>query len=405
MECKDKRGRYVYMVNLEEKALSIHQRLKGKVEVHNKMDISSSDQLSLVYTPGVAEPCLKIKENRQAVYDYTWKGNTVAVISNGTAVLGLGDIGPEAGLPVMEGKAMLFKAFSGINAIPLVISTNDPAEVIRFCQMVAPTFGGINLEDIKAPECVYIEKELKNTLDIPVFHDDQHGTAIVVLAGLINAYRLLCKDLKKAKIVVSGTGSAGSSIIRMLYAYGVRNIYAINKDGIVVPSQSSSYDSVVEELCNYIRSPQEEKDLGDLLDNADVFVGVSAANILSKEDIKRMNKDSVIFALANPDPEITYIDAIEAGARIVGTGRSDSPNQVNNVLAFPGIFKGALAVRAKKINEEMKIAAAHGIASLIEDKDLTEENIIPNALDERVSEIVAKVVAQKAIETNVARVY
>lgn len=405
MECKDKRGRYVYMVNLEEKALSIHQRLKGKVEVHNKMDISSSDQLSLVYTPGVAEPCLKIKENRQAVYDYTWKGNTVAVISNGTAVLGLGDIGPEAGLPVMEGKAMLFKAFSGINAIPLVISTNDPAEVIRFCQMVAPTFGGINLEDIKAPECVYIEKELKNTLDIPVFHDDQHGTAIVVLAGLINAYRLLCKDLKKAKIVVSGTGAAGSSIIRMLYAYGVRNIYAINKDGIVVPSQSSSYDSVVEELCNYIRSPQEEKDLGDLLDNADVFVGVSAANILSKEDIKRMNKDSVIFALANPDPEITYIDAIEAGARIVGTGRSDSPNQVNNVLAFPGIFKGALAVRAKKINEEMKIAAAHGIASLIEDKDLTEENIIPNALDERVSEIVAKVVAQKAIETNVARVY
>lgn len=405
MGCKDKRGRYVYMVNLKEKALSIHQRLKGKVEVHNKMDISSLDQLSLVYTPGVAEPCLKIKENRQAVYDYTWKGNTVAVISNGTAVLGLGDIGPEAGLPVMEGKAMLFKAFSGINAIPLVISTNDPAEVIRFCQMVAPTFGGINLEDIKAPECVYIEKELKNTLDIPVFHDDQHGTAIVVLAGLINAYRLLCKDLKKAKIVVSGTGAAGSSIIRMLYAYGVRNIYAINKDGIVVPSQSSSYDSVVEELCNYIRSPQEEKDLGDLLDNADVFVGVSAANILSKEDIKRMNKDSVIFALANPDPEITYIDAIEAGARIVGTGRSDSPNQVNNVLAFPGIFKGALAVRAKKINEEMKIAAAHGIASLIEDKDLTEENIIPNALDERVSEIVAKVVAQKAIETNVARVY
>lgn len=405
MECKDKRGRYVYMVNLKEKALSIHQRLKGKVEVHNKMDISSLDQLSLVYTPGVAEPCLKIKENRQAVYDYTWKGNTVAVISNGTAVLGLGDIGPEAGLPVMEGKAMLFKAFSGINAIPLVISTNDPEEVIRFCQMVAPTFGGINLEDIKAPECVYIEKELKNTLDIPVFHDDQHGTAIVVLAGLINAYRLLCKDLKKAKIVVSGTGAAGSSIIRMLYAYGVRNIYAINKDGIVVPSQSSSYDSVVEELCNYIRSPQEEKDLGDLLDNADVFVGVSAANILSKEDIKRMNKDSVIFALANPDPEITYIDAIEAGARIVGTGRSDSPNQVNNVLAFPGIFKGALAVRAKKINEEMKIAAAHGIASLIEDKDLTEENIIPNALDERVSEIVAKVVAQKAIETNVARVY
>lgn len=280
-------GREVYMAKLKERALSLHQRLKGKIEVHNKIDIPSLDQLSLVYTPGVAEPCLKIKENIQTVYDYTWKGNTVAVISNGTAVLGLGDIGPEAGLPVMEGKAMLFKSFSGLNAIPLVINTNNPEEVIRFCQMVAPTFGGINIEDIKAPECVYIEQELRNTLDIPVFHDDQHGTAIVVLAGLINAYRILCKDLKDAKIVVSGTGAAGSSIIRMLYTYGVRNIYAINKDGIVIPSQSSSYDCVVEELCNYINSPQEEKGLRDLLNDTDVFIGVSAANILSKEDIKK----------------------------------------------------------------------------------------------------------------------
>lgn len=393
------------MDHLKEKALSLHQTLNGKIEIRNKMDISSLEQLSLLYTPGVAEPCLKIKENVQAVYDYTWKGNTVAVISNGTAVLGLGDIGPEAGLPVMEGKAMLFKAFSGLNAIPLVINTNDPEEVIRFCQMVAPTFGGINLEDIKAPECVYIENELKKTLNIPVFHDDQHGTAIVVLAGLLNAYRLLGKDLKDAKIVVSGTGSAGSSIIRMLYTYGVRNIYAINQEGIVLPSQASSYDSVVQELCDYLSSPTDEMSLTDLLDGANVFIGVSAADLLDKEDIKKMSKDSVIFALANPNPEISYADAKEAGARIVGTGRSDSPNQVNNVLAFPGIFKGALSVRATTINEEMKIAAAHGIASLIKDEDLTEENIIPSALDERVSEKVAMVVAQKAVETNVAEVY
>ena len=393
------------MDKLKENALSLHQDLKGKIGIYNKMDLSSLEQLSLLYTPGVAEPCLKIKEDIQAAYDYTWKGNTVAVISNGTAVLGLGNIGPEAGLPVMEGKAMLFKAFSGLNAIPLVIDTKDPDEVIRFCQMVAPTFGGINLEDIKAPECVYIEKELKKTLNIPVFHDDQHGTAIVVLAGLLNAYRLLGKDLKKAKIVVSGTGSAGSSIIRMLHTYGVRNIYATNKDGIVTPSQASSYDEVVQELCKYVRSPKEEKTLSDLLDGADVFIGVSAANLLDKKDIKKMSKDSIIFALANPNPEITYADAKAAGARIVGTGRSDSPNQVNNVLAFPGIFKGALAVRATDINEEMKIAAAFGIASLIEDKDLTEENIIPSALDQRIAERVASVVAQKAIETNVAQVY
>lgn len=393
------------MDKLKENALSLHEELNGKIGIYNKMDVSTLEQLSLLYTPGVAEPCLKIKEDVNAAYDYTWKKNTVAIISNGTAVLGLGNIGPEAGLPVMEGKAMLFKAFSGLNAIPLVIDTNDPEEVIRFCQMVAPTFGGINLEDIKAPECVYIEKTLKDSLTIPVFHDDQHGTAIVVLAGLINAYRLLGKDLKDTKVVVSGTGSAGSSIIRMLYTYGVKNIYATNQDGIVIPSQAPTYDKVVQELCEYVRSPKEEKTLSNLLVGADIFIGVSAANLLDKEDIKKMSEDSVIFALANPNPEISYAHAKEAGARIVGTGRSDSPNQVNNVLAFPGIFKGALSVRATDINEEMKIAAAHGIASLIEEENLTEENIIPSALDQRVAERVAEVVAQKAIETNVAQVY
>ena len=396
---------YTHMNNLKDKALSLHQELKGKIEIQNKMDVSTLDQLSLLYSPGVAEPCLKIKEDVQEVYDYTWKGNTVAVISNGTAVLGLGDIGPEAGLPVMEGKSMLFKAFSGLNAIPLVIDTKNPEEVIRFCQMVAPTFGGINLEDIKAPECVYIEQELKKTLDIPVFHDDQHGTAIVVLAGLINAYRLLSKDLKDSKIVVSGTGSAGSSIIRMLHTYGAKNIYAINQDGVVEPQKSDSYDSVVQEVCKYLSAPQGEETLSDLLKDADVFIGVSVGNILKKEDIQKMNSDAVVFAMANPVPEISYVDAKEAGARIVGTGRSDTPNQVNNVLAFPGIFKGALAVRATAITEEMKIAAAYGIASLIEEENLTEENIIPSALDKRVAERVAEVVAEKAIELGVAKEY
>ena len=391
------------MTQLKKDALALHEKLKGKVEVQNKVDVSTLDELSLVYSPGVAEPCLKIKENVETVYDYTWKGNTVAVISNGTAVLGLGNIGPEAGLPVMEGKSMLFKSFSGLNAIPLVIDTEDPDEVIRFCQMVAPTFGGINLEDIKSPECVYIEQELKRTLDIPVFHDDQHGTAIVVLAGLINSYRMLGKDLKEAKVVVSGTGAAGSSIIRMLHTFGVTNIYATNRGGVVTPEKIDTYDAVVKELCTYISTPKDEQTLSDLLEGADVFIGVSIGNIVTQANIKSMNPDAIVFALANPDPEISYADAKEAGARIVGTGRSDSPNQVNNVLAFPGIFKGALDVRATAITEEMKIAAAHGIASLIEDADLTEENIIPSALDARVAERVAEVVAQKAIELGIAK--
>lgn len=391
------------MKDLRERSLELHNQLKGKVEVKNKIPVTSLEDLSLLYSPGVAEPCLEIKEDKSKAYDYTWKGNTIAVVSNGTAVLGLGDIGPEAGLPVMEGKSMLFKAFSDVNAVPIMLDTKDSDEIIRAVQLMAPTFGGVNLEDIKAPECVYIEQELKKTLDIPVFHDDQHGTAIVVMAGLFNAFKLLGKDLKEAKVVVSGTGAAGSSIIRMLHEYGVSNIFATNSRGAVDRSKREDYNFVVQEICDYVADLNGEKTLSDVLVGADVFIGVSMANIVSKEDVKSMNKDAVVFALANPNPEIPYDYAIEAGARIAGTGRSDYPNQVNNVLAFPGIFQGALSVRASQINEEMKIAAAEGIASMIDDKDITETNILPNALNKSVSDVVAKAVAQKAIETGVAK--
>lgn len=391
------------MENLKEKSLALHKELEGKISVENKMDVTSLEQLSLLYSPGVAEPCLEIKEDVEKAYEYTWKGNTVAVVSNGSAVLGLGNIGPEAGLPVMEGKAMLFKAFSGLNAIPLVIDAKKPEEIISFCRMLAPTVGGINLEDIKAPECVYIEQTLKKELNIPVFHDDQHGTAIVVVAGLINAYRLMNKDLKDAKVVVSGTGAAGSSIIRMLHAYGVKKIYATNSLGVINKKFADEYNFVVHELCDYLADLEGEKTLADCMKGADIFIGVSLANLVSKDDVRSMNKDAVVFGLANPNPEIPYPDAKEAGARIVGTGRSDYPNQVNNVLAFPGIFKGALSVRASQINEEMKIAAAEGIASLISDEELSEEFIIPNAFDPRVADVVAKAVADKAIETGVAK--
>lgn len=391
------------MDNLIEASLALHSKLKGKISVENKMEVTSLDDLSLLYSPGVAQPCLKIKENKEAIYDYTWKGNTVAVVSNGSAVLGLGDIGPEAGLPVMEGKAMLFKAFSGLNAVPLVIDVNSPDEIIAFCKMIAPTFGGINLEDIKAPECVYIEQTLKKELDIPVFHDDQHGTAIVVIAGLINACRLVQKNLKDAKVVVAGTGAAGSSIIRMLHVYGVSNIYAINKLGVVDKTKRESYDFVVQELCDYLADVHVGATLSDVMQDADIFIGVSLANLISKENVAQMNSDAIVFALANPNPEISYPDAKAAGSRIVGTGRSDYPNQINNVLAFPGIFKGALDVRARQISEAMKIAAAEGIASLVADHELTEEYIIPTVLDPRVVGVVAKAVADKAVETGLSK--
>ncbi|NBA00786.1 NAD-dependent malic enzyme [Erysipelothrix rhusiopathiae] len=391
------------MSQLKDASLELHRKLQGKIEVDIKQPVTSQEDLRLLYSPGVAEPCLQIKEDLNKVYDYTWKGNTVAVISNGSAVLGLGDIGAEAGLPVMEGKAMLFKAFSGLNAIPLVIDAQTPEDIIAFCEMVAPSFGAINLEDIKAPECVLIEETLQRSLSIPVFHDDQHGTAIVVLAGLINACRLVGKALPDTKIVISGTGAAGSAIIKMLYAYGARNLYATNSQGIISTTQAYEDDAVVADLCQYLSDDLEAQTLQDLLVDADIFIGVSIANLLTKQDIASMHKDAIVFALANPNPEVPYDKAIKGGARVVGTGRSDYPNQINNVLAFPGIFKGALSVYATEINASMKLAAAQAIASLITEEELSETYIIPSVLDPRVVDAVSNAVAQKAIETGVAK--
>lgn len=383
-------------------ALDLHKKLKGKVEISPKIAISTMEELSLLYSPGVAAPSLEIKRDTQKAYDYTAKGNTVAIISNGTAVLGLGDIGAEAGIPVMEGKSLLFKTFGDINAMPIMLDTKDSEEFIRTVELLSSNFGGINLEDIKAPECLYIERELQRKLNIPVFHDDQHGTAIVVLAGLINAFKYLGKNLRSAKIVVSGTGAAGSAIIKILYDYGVRDIYAFNKDGVV--NKDNASDEVIKYLLPYLRRVEKQESLNELLEGADAFVGVSAPNILEVEDIKVMNSDPIIFALANPEPEINYDLALQAKASIVATGRSDYPNQVNNVLAFPGVFKGALSVRAREINDEMKLAAALAIAEVISPDEMSQTNIIPEVFDERVVERVAKAVANKAIETGVAQI-
>ncbi|WP_159649954.1 NAD(P)-dependent malic enzyme [Erysipelothrix aquatica] len=390
-------------MTLKEKALKIHKDLQGKVEILNKMPIDSREIFGLLYSPGAAEPTREIQKNPETVYDYTWKQNTIAMVSNGTAVLGLGDVGPNAALPVIEGKSMLFRAFSNVGSVPLVLDTKDPDELIRTVEIIAPTFGGINLEDIKAPECVYIEQELQRRLNIPVFHDDQHGTAIVVLAALMNAFKLIDKDLKTAKVVVSGTGAAGSSVIRMLHRYGLSNIYAYNIDGPVDNRRVKFYDPVVQEICNYIEPITDETTLHDLMQDADIFIGVSAAGVLTQEDVRVMASDAVVFAMANPVPEISYDDAIAAGARIAGTGRSDYPNQVNNVLAFPGIFQGALQAKATEINEEMKIAAAYGIASMIPNNELTDTNILPYILDADVADVVARAVAEKAVAMGVVR--
>ena len=375
--------------DIKKEALALHKALKGKISITNKIDDINKDNLSLLYSPGVAHASMEIAQDESKLSDYTWTSNTVAVISNGTAVLGLGDIGAKGALPVMEGKALLFKTFADVNAVPLVIDTQDPDEVIRFCEMVAPTFGGINLEDIKAPECVYIEETLKERLNIPVFHDDQHGTAIVVVSGLINAYRLKNKDIKKARVVISGTGAAGSSIIKMLHQLGIENIYAYNKEGVL--SIETAHDDLTKGLLDIVK-PSDASSLSELVVDKDVFIGVSAANILNEQDIQTMAKDPVVFALANPDPEIPYDVAKKAGACIVATGRSDYPNQINNVLAFPGIFKGALRSGKTQITENMKLSAAKAIAHMIKDEDLKEDYIIPNPFDLNVAENVASAV-------------
>ncbi|WP_036729946.1 NAD(P)-dependent malic enzyme [Peptoniphilus mikwangii] len=391
------------MENVYEVALKKHEEWKGKIDTNIRCEVRDAEDLSLAYTPGVAEPCRKIHEDVENAYKYTWKGNIVAVVSDGTAVLGLGDIGPEAALPVMEGKSVLFKKFGGVNAVPIVLNTKDPKEIISTVKAIAPTFGGINLEDISAPRCVEIERTLIKELDIPVFHDDQHGTAIVVTAGLINAFKLLNKDPKDSVAVVSGAGAAGSSIIRMMKSLGVGNIYAFDSKGILSRKNFEKYNFVKKEILEITNNDDEDLTIAEAMAKSDIFIGVSTAGVINADMVKSMKKDSIVLAMANPEPEINYYVAKEAGARIVGTGRSDFPNQINNVLAFPGLFKGALSVRASKITEEMKMAAAVGIASMVSDKELSEEHIIPSIFEEGVSDAVAEAVSKCAIEQGLTK--
>ena len=382
-------------MDMKEKALMMHEQWKGKIEIQAKSKITNKDDLAIAYTPGVAEPCKKIAENKEDVYRYTIKGNTVAVISDGTAVLGLGDIGPEAAMPVMEGKAVLFKEFGDVNAIPICLDTKDTEEIIKTIQYLAPTFGGINLEDISAPRCFEIEERLKKDLDIPVFHDDQHGTAIVVLAGLINSLRLIKKDKRDMKVVINGAGSAGIAITKLLLQDGYENIYLCDREGLIYPTAPWA-NWAQQEMASQINPAGEQGTLSEVLIGADIFIGVSAPNIVTKEMIATMNQDPIVFAMANPIPEIMPDVAKEGGARIIGTGRSDFPNQVNNVLVFPGIFKGALEARARDITEEMKLAAAYAIADMIPEEELHEENILPRVFAEDVAEKVAEAVRKIA---------
>lgn len=390
-------------MDIYEQSLVMHEQVKGKLGVELKVPLLTSQDLSLAYTPGVAQPCREIAKDKEKAYQYTWKSNSVAVVSDGSAVLGLGNIGPEAGLPVMEGKAILFKQFANIDAVPLCLDTQDTKEIIQIVKAIAPTFGGINLEDISAPRCVEIERTLIEELDIPVFHDDQHGTAIVVTAGLINALKVVNKKMEDITVVVSGAGAAGSSIIKMIHSVGVKEIYAFNIDGILLKEDSHKYDFLSKELTEITNSKNKRMTMSEALKEADVFIGVSAPGVLSKEMVQSMKENAIVFAMANPEPEISYHDAIDAGVAIMATGRSDFPNQINNVLAFPGLFRGALDVRARKITEEMKLAASYALASLVEPDQLKADYIIPAALDSRVSEVVSKAVAKKAIETGISR--
>jgi len=374
-----------------EKALALHKEWNGKLETISKSPVKSREDLSLAYTPGVAEPCKVIAEDKEAAYTYTMKANTVAVVSDGSAVLGLGNIGPHAAMPVMEGKAVLFKEFGNVNAVPICLDTQDTEEIIKAVTWLAPGFGGINLEDISAPRCFEIEERLKETLDIPVFHDDQHGTAIVVLAGIINGLKLVNKKKEDCKVVVNGAGSAGVAITKLLLTYGFKNVIMCDKIGILYKG-AEGLNWMQEKMVEVTNPNNEKGTLADALKGADIFVGVSAPGIVTKEMVASMNHDSILFAMANPTPEIMPDLAKEAGARIVGTGRSDFPNQVNNVVAFPGIFKGALEGRAKQITEEMKLAAANAIASLVSDEELADDNIMPQAFDPRVADVVANAV-------------
>lgn len=393
------------MSSVYEESLKLHEKFHGKLSVISKVSVKSKQDLSLAYSPGVAEPCRKIQENKEDVYRYTSRGNMVAVITDGSAVLGLGDIGPEAALPVMEGKAILFKEFGGVDAFPICIDTKDTEEIIATVKRIAPSFGGINLEDISAPRCVEIETRLKNELDIPVFHDDQHGTAIVVVAGLINALKLVHKKIEDIKVVINGIGSAGSSIAKLILQLGVpsHHMLLVGRNGILNREDSENYNVIHKDLAFKTNDANKKGPLAEALVGADVFIGVSVANIVSQNMIRAMNHDAIVFAMANPTPEIMPEEAKAAGARVVGSGRSDYPNQINNVLVFPGLFKGALRAKAKKITEEMKMGAAIGLAKLIKEEDLHDDYIIPDAFDERVAETVAKEVEKVAKEQKICR--
>ena len=376
-------------------ALEMHEKHKGKIAISPKVEVKTRDDLSTAYTPGVAEPCRKIRDNKEDVYRYTAKGNLVAVVSDGTAVLGLGDIGPEAAMPVMEGKALLFKEFADIDAFPICLDTKDTEEIIETVKRIAPVFGGINLEDISAPRCFEIERRLKEELDIPVFHDDQHGTAIVVAAGLINALKCVGKTMEEADIVINGAGSAGISICRLLLQFGVGNIVLVDQKGALCPGEEWMNDAQ-KEMADKTNKNRQTGPLSEIIKGKDVFIGVSAPNIVTAEMVSEMADNAVIFAMANPTPEIMPDEAKKGGAKVVATGRSDFPNQINNVLVFPGIFRGALDARAGQITENMKIAAAKAIAGIISDEELNEEYIIPGAFDERVCDAVARAVAEES---------
>lgn len=390
-------------MDYKQKALILHRQKRGKIAIQSKVPVNNRDDLSVAYTPGVAEPCRQISKNPDDVYKYTSRGNMVAVVTDGTAVLGLGDIGPLAAMPVMEGKAVLFKSFANVDAFPICLNTKDVDEIVRTIELIAPSFGGINLEDIAAPRCYEIENRLRKSLEIPVFHDDQHGTAVVCSAALINGLKILKKGMNDIKVVINGIGSAGSAIARLLIHLGVRNMTLCGRDGILYPGNPKN-DFMKEKLAQITNSEGRRGILADAMKGANVFIGVSVPGTVTAEMIKSMDKDSIVLAMANPDPEIDPEPAKKAGARIVGTGRSDFANQVNNVLAFPGIFRGALDVRASDINEEMKVAAAYAIASVVPEHKLSETNILPAPFDERVVPAVAAAVADAARKSGVARV-
>ena len=390
-------------MDVYEKSLELHRNAQGKIRVESKVELRGAEDLSLAYSPGVAQPCLEIQKDYDKIYEYTAKGNLVAVVTNGTAVLGLGNIGAGAGMPVMEGKAVLFKSFAGVDAFPICLDTKDPDKIIETVKMMEPTFGGVNLEDIKAPECFYIESKLKEICNIPIFHDDQHGTAVIVAAGLINSLKLVHKKLDEIKVVMNGAGAAGIAIAKHLLNMGVKDITLCDSKGIICKGDPR-LNAVKQEMAEITNLSHLEGSLADAMKGADVFLGISAAGCVSEEMVKSMAKDPILFAMANPTPEIMPDIAKKAGAAVVGTGRSDFPNQINNVLAFPGIFRGALDCRASDINEEMKVAASFAIASLVSDEELNADYILPEAFDKRIGKTVAEAVKKAAVETGVARI-